>query len=175
MPWVSVNVKPFAHSPRVESHFPSVLWIFCTQVPLVFKSKCSGVSSSQCQTLRLGSLTWVSELSLLWENLCNIIIFQFVGRPPAGMGFDYIMKVPLLRSHCGFLFAFGCRISFLVCSILFVNGCLAVSCDLGIFMRGDVLKFFYSTILSPSKFNAGIFQRLNLMRFIQCQQKTEDG
>ena len=28
---------------------------------------------------RLGSLTWGSELSLLWENLCDRITYQFVG------------------------------------------------------------------------------------------------
>ena len=33
-----------------------------------------------------GSLTWGSELSLLWENLCNIIIFQFLGHPPRENG-----------------------------------------------------------------------------------------
>ena len=30
----------------------------------------------------LRSLTWDSELLLLWQNLCNIIILQFVGHPP---------------------------------------------------------------------------------------------
>ena len=50
---------------------------FLWSSPTGFKAKCSGGSPSQCQTPRLGSLMWGSELSLLWENLCDIIIFQF--------------------------------------------------------------------------------------------------
>ena len=114
-----VHVKSCVHPPRVESLFPPVLWSSCTQALLAFKVKCSGGSSSWCQTLRMGSLTWGSELSLLWGNLCDIIIFQFVCHPPAGMGFDYITKAPLLLSLCGFFFVFGWKISFLVGSSLF--------------------------------------------------------
>lgn len=55
----------------------------------------------QCQTPRLGSLAWGSELSLLWENLCSIISFQFVGGL-VGMGFDCIVTAPFLPSGCGF-------------------------------------------------------------------------
>ena len=105
-------------------------------------------SFSQCQTLRLGSLTWGSGLSHLWENLCDIIIFQFMGLPPLGMGFDYIEKAPLLPSHCSFFFVFGCKISFLVGTTSFlINSCLAVGSDFDVFMRGVVLKS-YSVILS---------------------------
>ena len=32
------------------------------------------------------------------------------------MGFDFIMIVPLLPSHCSFSFVFGCGVSFLVSS-----------------------------------------------------------
>ena len=87
LPWVPVHMKPCVHTPRVESLFPLVLCSSCTQALLAFKAKCSGSSSSQCQTSRLGSLTWGSEVSLLWENLCDTIIFQFVGHPPGGYGF----------------------------------------------------------------------------------------
>ena len=31
--------------------------------------------------LLLGSPMWGSELSLLWQNFCGIIVFQFVGHP----------------------------------------------------------------------------------------------
>ena len=65
---------------------PQVLWDSCTQALLAFKAKCSGVSTSQCQTLRLGSLRWISELSLLGKKLCERIIFYFVGHPPGGYG-----------------------------------------------------------------------------------------
>ena len=80
-------LDPSAHkTPRVEFLFPPVLWNSFDQTLLAFKARCSGGSSFQCQTPRLGSLTWGSELSLLWENLCDIIIFPFVGRPPGGYG-----------------------------------------------------------------------------------------
>ena len=36
-----------------------------------------------------------------------------------GVGLDYIVKTPLLLSHCGFFFAFGCKI-FLVDSKFFL-------------------------------------------------------
>ena len=32
------------------------------------------------------------------------------------MGFDFIVIAPLLPSHCGFSFVFGCGVSFLVSS-----------------------------------------------------------
>ena len=36
------------------------------------------------------------------------------------MGFDFIVIVPLLPSHCGFSFVFGCGVSFLVSSSFFL-------------------------------------------------------
>ena len=36
------------------------------------------------------------------------------------MGFDFIVIVPLLPSHCGFSFVFGCGVSFLVVSSVFL-------------------------------------------------------
>ena len=64
------------------------------------------------------------------------------------MGFDYIMKAPLLLSHRGFFFVFGCKISFLVGSSLFCQW-LFSSCDFGLFMRGGELKSSYFAIFSP--------------------------
>ena len=54
--------------------------------PLAFIARLSGVSSLYCHTPRLGSPTWGSELSLLWENFCGIISFQFLGSPPGVCG-----------------------------------------------------------------------------------------
>ena len=51
------------------------------------------------QTPGLRSLMQGSELSLLWESLCNIIIIQSVGHPPGHMGFHYITS-PLLLPVC---------------------------------------------------------------------------
>ena len=36
------------------------------------------------------------------------------------MGFDFIVIVPLLLSHCGSSFVFGCRVFFLVSSSVFL-------------------------------------------------------
>ena len=36
------------------------------------------------------------------------------------MGFDFIVTVPLLLSHCGFSFVFACGVCFLVSSSVFL-------------------------------------------------------
>ena len=36
------------------------------------------------------------------------------------MGFDFIVIAPLLPSHCSFSFVFGCGVSFLVSSSVFL-------------------------------------------------------
>ena len=119
-PWVLMNMRCCVWLPRGEflSFPPSPVEFL--QTPLAFKARFSGGSSSHCQTPRVASLTWGSELSLLWENFCGIIIFQFVACPPGCMGFDFVTIAPLLPSHCGFFFVFGCRITFLVGSSIFL-------------------------------------------------------
>ena len=37
------------------------------------------------------------------------------------MGFDFIVIAPLLPPHCGFSFVFGCGVSFLVSSSVFLS------------------------------------------------------
>ena len=37
------------------------------------------------------------------------------------MGFDFTVLAPLLPSHCGFSFVFGCGVSFLVSSSVFLS------------------------------------------------------
>ena len=44
----------------------------------------------------LGNLMWGLDLSLLWENPCNVIILLFVGGLLGDMGLDYITTSPLL-------------------------------------------------------------------------------
>ena len=64
------------------------------------------------------------------------------------MGFDCITNAPLLLSH-GFFFVFGCRISFFgIIFSLFIDCFLAIHCDFDIFIRGDKLQSFSSTIVS---------------------------
>lgn len=89
--------------------WPSVWWCSFTQGPLAFNAKWSGGYYSQGQIPRLGRLMWASELSLLWENLSDIVIFTF-GCCPSRMYDIYIAKMPLLSSYCGLFFVFGCRI-----------------------------------------------------------------
>ena len=64
------------------------------------------------------------------------------------MGFDFIVIAPLLPSHCSFSFVFGCGVSFLVSSSVFlwgiffggfqclpVDDCSSVSCDSSVLER----------------------------------------
>ena len=99
--------------------FSPVLLKSCNQTLLAFKVWFSGDSSSCCQTPRLGILTWGSESSLQWVDSCGIIVLQFVSRPPSGYGIWFVIA-PLLPSHCGFSFVFGCGVSFLVSSSVFL-------------------------------------------------------
>ena len=58
------------------------------------------------------------------------------------MGFDFIMIVPLLSSHCGFSFVFAYRVPFLVGSSVFLSMIvqqlvvISVICDLCALMGG---------------------------------------
>ena len=99
---------------------------FFSLSPVEFLGGCS----SHCQTSRLGSLIWGSELSLLWENFCGIIIFQFMNFPHGRYGiWFYCFWEPLLPSCCGLFFVFGCRVSFFFFSRFqcFFGWCLFIS------------------------------------------------
>ena len=65
------------------------------------------------------------------------------------MGFDFTVFVPILPSHCGFSFVFGCGVSFFgEFQCLPVSDCSAVSCDSGVLARGSKSTSFYSAILN---------------------------
>ena len=67
------------------------------------------------------------------------------------MGFDFTVIAPLLPSHCGFSFVFGCGVSFFgEFQCLPVDDCPAASCDSGVLARGSESTCFYSTILVPN-------------------------
>lgn len=70
LPWVPVCTRPCVYPP--------------SPVELLFMMPDPG----------LGSLTCGSELSLLWENLCDKIIFKFGGCPPGRYGFGISLKCP---------------------------------------------------------------------------------
>ena len=89
-PWCTWN---FVCTLQEWSLFIPVLWSSCTQA-LAFKPECSWGSSSQFQTLRLGNIACDSEPSFPWENLCYMIIFQFVLHSPSGYGIWLYHKFP---------------------------------------------------------------------------------
>lgn len=77
----------------------------------------------------------MSEFSVQWEKLCNIIILLSVGYSARGMGFDYILSVPLLLSHGFFFVPLDVEFQFLVkSSPFFTNVYSVVSCDFGVLM-----------------------------------------
>ena len=67
------------------------------------------------------------------------------------MGFDFIVIVLLLSSHCGFSFVSGCGVCFFgEFQCLPVDDCSAVSCDSGVLARWSESTSFYSSILNQS-------------------------
>ena len=98
-------------------------------------------------------------------DFCGISILQFVSHPPAVMGFDFIVIVPLLPSHCGFSFCLWIwGIFFGEFQCLPVEDCSAVSCDSSALTRGSESTSFYFTILNKSV--TGVFPHN-----VQCLQK----
>ena len=83
-------------------------------------------------------------------HLFSLIIFQFIVTCLVAMWFDFIMVVPFLPSYCGLFFVFGCRVSFLVGSSIFLVNSWTVSCDFIVFVRRDEFMSFYSSILPAS-------------------------
>ena len=70
---------------------------------------------------------------------------------PTGMGFDFIMIVPLLLSLCSF-FVFGHVVPLFggfQCSP--IDGCSTASCNFGALAGGDARTPFYSAILNWKK------------------------
>ena len=65
------------------------------------------------------------------------------------MGFDFIMIAPIRPSHYGFLFVFGCEVSFFGgFQHSPANGCSIASCSFVALGGGDEHMSFYSTILN---------------------------
>ena len=107
LPWIPVHMKFCVYSWKVKLVFPPVFW---------------GLSF-WCQIPGLRSLTWGSGLSLLWENLCYIIILQFEDRPAKGYGIWLYLPLQVCPyspvSLWFLLYVFSCRRSFLVGSSFF--------------------------------------------------------
>ena len=105
--------KPCVHPSRLKSLVLLVLWNSCDQTPLASKGRFSLGFSSHCQIPRLKILTWGSGVSVLWENFCGTMLFQFVGSSSNRYGIRFY--------HCAppsillwLLFCFGYKVSFLV-------------------------------------------------------------
>ena len=107
--------------PRVESLHPPVLSESCSQIPLAFKVWFCRNSSSCCWTPRFRSLTWGSVPSFQRVEFCGISFLQFVSHPPSRYGIWFYCDCAPLPSHCVFSFVFGCGISFLVSSNVFLS------------------------------------------------------
>ena len=54
-----------------------------------------------CRTPGLGSLVWDSDLSILQENFCNIIILECVVTHPEAWGLTVLWVCPFYLSRCG--------------------------------------------------------------------------
>ena len=98
--------------PIVESLFLPVLSKSCNLILWKF--------SSCCWTPRLGNLMWGSEPSRQWVDFCGIIVLLFVNHPPSSFGIWFYCDCTLLLSHCSFFFVFGCGVSSLVSSSVFL-------------------------------------------------------
>ena len=85
--------------------FPPVLRKSYNQIPPTFKVRFTENPQSLFRIPSLGTLIWGSEPSQQWENF-GIIVLQFVHCSPSVSGFDFIMFVPLLHSHCSLFIVF---------------------------------------------------------------------
>ena len=137
--------------PRVESPLPPVLSKFCSQILLAFNVWFSRNSSSSCQTPSLGSLTWGSEPSLQWVDLCGISVLQAVSHRASGHGIWFYCDcapptVSLQLLPCPWMW--GIFFGEFQCPP--VDDCSAVSYISGVLARGSERTSFYSAILTQS-------------------------
>ena len=89
-----------------------------------------------------------------------------------GMGFEFIMIVPLLQSCCGCYFVFGNGISFLVVSKS-VGGCSPASCYFDSLTGGDEHISFYSTILNQNPRNCISVWKMYCQMYYYIEHKED--
>ena len=108
--------------PRVESLFPLDLLKSYSQNPASLQSLILWeflllLPDPQVGKPDVGLRTFTPVGGLLWYN-CSPVCES----PNAVvMGFDFIVIATLLPSHCGFSIVFGCGVSFLVSSSVFLS------------------------------------------------------
>ena len=113
LPWVPEHVGFCVCPLRVESLFPTALWVSQKKPCWPSKpNKYSGGSSSLSRTPGLGSPMLGLDPLFLRKNLCNILLFM--RHPPGGVGLDYMAPPNPPISLWFLLCIFSCRRSFLV-------------------------------------------------------------
>ena len=129
--------SPCYGSPIIKSHWPT-------------KSDSLGIPSSFANCP--GWEAWCEAQNLHNSGRTFLVLLLSSSQVAhRGMGFDFIVFGPLLSSHCGFLFVFGCGVSFFggfQCPP--VNGYSTVNYSFGA-LAGDECMSFYSAILNYRK------------------------
>ena len=101
--WVLVCVRPCVCPARLESLFPLVPWSSCNGDLLAFKAKCDGGSYPDARTP-----AGEPGIGLRTHSCGRMPVIELVSRlwvaHSEGMGFDYIVSVPLLSSCFHFFF-----------------------------------------------------------------------
>lgn len=121
----------------------SVLWNF-NETPLAFKDRFSRGSSSYCQDPpQAGEPDVRFRTSWLWENVCGIIIFQFVHSLCSVYGIWFLSWL-----YCSYHFIVTSSLSLKV-PPFFVNDCLAVSCDFNVSIRIGKLMLLHHFVSKP--------------------------
>lgn len=138
LPWVPVHVNTWF---AVEFLLSSVLWGSCTQA-LCWPSKPNALG-----VLLPMPHSWVGEPDVGLRALTIVGKAMWYNFPVSGSptqhvwDLNYIVKASLLPSHCGFFFVFVCRIALLESlSSFLIDSCSAVSCNVGVFLRGGEFK-----------------------------------
>ena len=92
---------------RLESLFPSVSWEVYDQILLALKARFPGDPQSLCWIPGWQAWRGVQNLHNSGRSVLVLLVSSLGITHLASMGFDFIMIVPLLPSHCS-VFVFGC-------------------------------------------------------------------
>ena len=106
--------QSFVCALRVQSQYLPVLWIPITKSHWPSESDSLGIPSPFAISLRMGSLRLDINSSQQCEKFFGSIVFHLWFTLSVGMGFDFVIIVPLLPPHWGFSFVLGLEASFLV-------------------------------------------------------------
>lgn len=86
------------------------LWFSWTQIPLFFKARCCGGSSSRCRSQGVRGLVWCSNPLLFREKLHIVISLPLVRCHAGGLGSNKTTYLPLLPISMQLLFVLSCGI-----------------------------------------------------------------